>query len=112
MAFKKGDRLGHKKAGGRQLGTPNKKSLAADKILEKLNNKGAKDFDKIWNGLKPKEQMDAILKALPFSKPQMARIENENRTPQEININFIAATPENVKQIDNTIDIPHEELKK
>ena len=112
MPFKKGERKGHKKAGGRQKGTPNKKTEIANAIIDRVLENGNKGLDDIWNGLKPKEQMEFIIKFMPFKLPQMARIENENKAPQNITINMIAATKENVKQIENNLtqDIEYEEI--
>lgn len=106
MPFEKG----RKKVGGRQKGTPNKKTELENMLLDKFLTKGSREVDKIWDGLKPREKADLLIKLLPFKKPQMARIESNQDTRPNITINMIAATKENVKQIDNTINIPHEEV--
>ena len=105
----KGFKKGRKKVGGRTKGAKNRNTEIANKIIEVALKNGDRDFEKIWNGLKPKEQMDALLKFLPFQKPQMARIESEHKTQPNITVNLVAATKDQ-KQIDNTIDITHEEL--
>ncbi|RKZ05298.1 hypothetical protein DRQ25_16455 [Candidatus Fermentibacteria bacterium] len=104
MAYKKG----HKKVGGRQKGTPNKNAETMLVFVEYILNKGKGDIDKIWKGLKEKEKMDAIVKLLDFQLPKHARIENVNKVPQSVTINFLPATPERIEE-NNTIDIPYEE---
>ncbi len=108
----KGFKKGHKKMGGRQKGAINRNTQIANLIVEKILKNGEKGFEKIWKGLSPKEQMEFVLKTLPFEKAQMARIETTTKTQPNITVNLIAATKENVKQIDNTIDITHEEVDK
>ena len=106
MGFKKG----HKLARGRPKGSKNRNAKIADKIVEIGLKNGERDFQKIWDALKPKEKADMILKFLPFEKAQYARIEEKGKLQPTININMIAATKENVKQLDNTINVEHEEI--
>ena len=102
--FKKG----HPKYGGRQKGSINRNTEVANIIIDKVLGEGAEGFDDLWNALKPKEQMEFILKVMPFKKAMMSRIDGEGKQIPDITINFVAAT--NQKQLDNTINIEHEEL--
>ena len=100
---------GHKKIAGRKPGSKNKNTLIIREFAEYILLNGKADWDKIWDGLKPKEQADVIVKLFPYSIPQMARVENENKVPHSITINMIPASPERLEQ-NNTIDITHSEI--
>jgi len=100
---------GHKKVAGRKKGVPNKNTAIIREFAEYIVLNGKADWDKIWEGLKPKEQADVIVKLFPYSIPQMARVENENKMPQSITINMIPASPEKLAE-NNTIDITHQEI--
>ena len=104
MSFKKG----HIKKGGRGKGALNKSTEAKMAFVEYIINKGEKDIEKIWKGLQPKEQMDAVIKLIEYTLPKHARIENVNKAPTSVTINFLPATPERIEE-NNTIDIPYEE---
>ena len=104
MQFEKGK----KKTGGRTKGSKNKKTLIAEAIVDRVMQNGSKDFDKIWNQLKPKEQMEFILKFMPFKAPQMARVENTTKQIPNLTINFVPASQQLEEQ--NTIEIGHEEV--
>jgi len=103
MAFEKG----MKKRGGRVKGSKNKKTLAAEELRDFILEKGCDGIADIWDDLKAKEKMDYLIKLMPYSIPMLARVENENKMPQSITINMLPAPP---KQIDNTINITHEEI--
>ena len=106
MAFEKGKN----KTGGRKKGSLNRKTEIADRIIDTILSKGTdKEITKIWNELKPKEKMEFLSKFLPFRKPQFARVENENKMPTNVTINFMPATPEKLAE-QNTINIDHEEI--
>ena len=101
---------GHKKVGGRQKGTKNKSTEVAEAFVNYIINMGERDAQKIWDGLKPKEQMDALIKLTNFVLPQKARVENENKLPASVTVNLIAATPKNELPEQTTYDITHEEI--
>ena len=103
--FKKG----HKKVGGRKKGSLNKTTEVANIIIDKVLGAGADGFDDLWEELKPREKAGFIVKMLPFKKAMMARIDGEGKALPSININFVAAGKE-TKQLDNTINIDHEEI--
>ena len=108
MVFNKG----HKKIAGRPKGVKNKKTEIANRIVDAiLGHATDAEIKKIWVELKPKEKMEFLAKFVNFKIPQMARVENENKQPQNITVNMIAATKEN-KELDNniTIDEQHEEI--
>ena len=105
MPYKKGQ----KKTGGRKVGAVNKNTETKLAFVKYLIGKGEKDADKIWEGLTDKEKMDAIIKLLEYDLPKHARIENVNKMPQSVTINFLPATPERIEE-NNVIDIPHEEI--
>lgn len=100
---------GQLKTGGRKKGAVNKNTEAKLAFVDYIVNKGEKDIEKIWKGLLPKEQMDAVIKLLEYQLPKHARIENVNKMPQSVTINFLPATPERIEEI-NTEDISYEEI--
>ena len=106
MAFEKG----MKKTGGRTSGSKNKKTLAAILLRDYILEMGIVGISDIWDELKAKDKMDFIIKMMPYQIPQMARIENESKVPQNITINMMPAP---AKQIEDNIkieDITHEEI--
>ena len=100
---------GHKKVGGRKKGSINKTTEVANIIIDQVLGAGAEGFQEIWDELKAREKADFIIKMLPFKKAMMSRIDGEGKALPEININFVAAAKE-TKQLDNTINIDHEEI--
>jgi len=100
---------GMKKTGGRKKGSINKNTETKLAFVRYILDKGEKDIDNIWPELKPKEQMEAIIKLLEYDLPKHSRIENVGKQQPDITINFIAASPEKLAE-QNTIDIEHEEI--
>jgi hypothetical protein len=101
---------GQKKTGGRKKGSLNKKTEVANAFVDYIINKGYKDIDKLWAGLKPKEQMEAITKLIEFTIPKQARIEHNHKQLPNLTVNFLPASPERIAE-QNTIDISHEEIE-
>lgn len=106
---KKGFKKGHPKYGGRKKGSINRNTEVANLIIDQVLGAGADGFQEIWDELKAREKVDFIAKMLPFKKAMMARIDGEGKALPQININFVAAKDEK-KQLDNTINIDHEEI--
>lgn len=71
MAAKKG----HKKAGGRTKGTPNKRTLQWEAFTEYCLVGGLDKFQKELNSLKSKDFVNAFLSLLEYHKPKLARTE-------------------------------------
>ena len=108
MPFEKGN----SKKGGRKPGSLNKNTERAKAIVDFLLTKMDDDMlEEMWQGLKSKEQMDAITKLLEYAIPKHARVENTNKLPSNVTINFLPASPDRLAE-QNTIDITeHEEIK-
>lgn len=104
----KGFEKGRKKTGGRPKGSQSVKTKVANALVNSILKNGQKEVDSIWKQLTPKEKMEFIVKFMPFSIPQKARVESENKLPTSITVNMIAATPERIEE-QNVIDITHEE---
>lgn len=101
---------GRKKTGGRKKGSKNKKTEVANAFVRYLLGKGYDDWDDIWAELKAREKADVMMKGLEYEIPKQARVENTNKLPSSVTINFIPATPERLAE-QNTIDIEHEEIR-
>lgn len=101
---------GQKKTGGRKKGSLNKKTEIANAFVDYIINKGYKDVDKLWEGLKPKEQMEAITKLIEFTIPKHARIEHNSKQLPSLTVNILPATPERIAE-QNTIDITDYEIE-
>ena len=84
MGFKKG----HKKFGGREVGTPNKLTKDLRELISK-----AIDIDKIKCMLNqiedPVDYINAVSKLLPYIVGKVKPIENEQREHRDITINLV-----------------------
>lgn len=82
MAFKKGDKK--IPGSGRKAGTPHKKSLLVKEILE---NHGINLIEQIivrLSALSKKDQVDALLKLVPYCHPRLNVIEGTFESKGEI----------------------------
>ena len=100
---------GHPKSGGRKKGTPNENTQKARDFVAWIMKKGYDDVDELWDELKAKEKMDAIVKLMDHLIPKQARVENTNKLPSNVTINFLPASQERLAE-QNTIDIEHEDI--
>ena len=84
MGFEKG----HKKFGGREVGTPNKLTKDLRELISK-----AIDTDKIICMLNqiedPVDYINAVSKLLPYVAGKVKPIENEQREHRDITINLV-----------------------
>ena len=84
MGFEKG----HKKFGGREVGTPNKLTKDLRELISK-----AIDIDKIKCMLNqiedPVDYINAVSKLLPYIVGKVKPIENEQREHRDITINLV-----------------------
>jgi len=79
MAAKKG----HPKAGGRQQGTKNKKSLLLENFAQTIVEGGMERFQSELNKLSGKEYVNAFMALFEYTKPKLARTEVKNITPPD-----------------------------
>ena len=79
---------GHKKFGGREVGTPNKLTKDLRELISK-----AIDTDKIKCMLNqiedPVDYINAVSKLLPYVAGKVKPIENEQREHRDITINLV-----------------------
>lgn len=105
MSYEKGN----VKKGGRKAGVPNKSTQVKKAFVEYILTKGEEDIDNLWDELRAKDKMDAIIKLMEFALPKLGRIETTHKAPSNITINLLPASPEKIAE-QNTIDISHEEV--
>jgi hypothetical protein len=68
------------KTGGRTLGTPNKTTAETKELIQNIVSSKLENINELLEQLEPKEQLDVIIKLLPYIVPkqQEITIENEN----------------------------------
>lgn len=69
---------GHKKAGGRQKGTPNRKTETWETFAAYCIEGGLERFRSELEKLKGKQYVDAYLTLLEYHKPKLARVEKKS----------------------------------
>lgn len=66
---------GHIKKGGKEKGTPNKKTAQWEAFSEYCLNGGLERFERELNTLEGKDFVNAFITLLEFHKPKLARTE-------------------------------------
>lgn len=69
---------GHAKKGGREPGTPNKKSAQWEQFVEYCMNGGLEKFQKEMEKLQGKDYVIAFANLLEFHKPKLSRTEMQH----------------------------------
>ena len=82
MKFEKG----HKKAGGRTKGVPNKAGSTTKDILEKFANKNLSEIQELYDTLKPIDKLSYLEKILAYIIPKQRAIDANITTDSEINL--------------------------
>ena len=80
---------GHKKTGGRQKGTPNKRTEQWATFTSFCLEGGLERFEIEIKKLKGKQYVDAFLSLLEFHKPKLARTEMTHEGLKEMVIKII-----------------------
>lgn len=78
-------KIGSAKAGGRQKGTPNKRTLQWEAFTEYCLVGGLERFQEEMNKLKTKDFVHSFLTLLEFHKPKLARSEITGKDGKEFN---------------------------
>ena len=101
MAFQKG----HKKYGGRKKGSANEITRVNRQYMQKLakDPKLKKKLKEELLNLEGKQFVDSYLSVIEFTTPKFNKINAENKQIPNITVNLIAATKENVIDIDGEI---------
>ena len=71
MRFEKGKN----KTGGREKGTPNKRTLIIDTFAKSICEGGMDKFEKELNELEGKDYVSAFLSLFEYVKPKLSRME-------------------------------------
>lgn len=80
---------GKPKTGGKEKGTPNKKTMVLETFCQDIIEGGIDRFNKAMNELaedKPEKYIDAYLSLLEYVKPKLARHDTNVTTKGELNI--------------------------
>ena len=67
-----------KKTGGRILGTPNKTTAETKEMIQNIVSKKLDNINELLEQLEPKEQLDIIIKLLPYIVPKQQEITIES----------------------------------
>jgi hypothetical protein len=91
------------KTGGRIKGTPNKTTKTTSELKEKLHLLLENQFETIdekLNNLKPKEQLEILIKLIPYVIPKQLETTNYNETDLNVDVDV---TPEKIKELKDLI---------
>ena len=93
MPVKGGKTPGHIKAGGRQKGTPNKKTLELLEVWESLGYDPAYALHHELPLLEPEQRAQIHLKLMAYKYPQRKAIEHSGPNGLAIDVNMSEKTP-------------------
>lgn len=79
---------GHKKLGGKKIGTPNKKSQQWEVFADYCVNGGLEKFQRELDALNGKTFVDAFTNLLEFHKPRLSRTTVVGDATEPIQVNY------------------------
>lgn len=88
---------GHKKLGGKKIGTPNKKSQQWEVFADYCVNGGLEKFQRELDALNGKTFVDAFTNLLEFHKPKLSRAEVRHEGDTTTTIKVIRGDTDSAK---------------